>query len=70
MKSKGYSVINSRYPEDKRVLQTFSTKRECKEWLTEGMFGTEGAEQSHYVGMLAQLEEGEKTLDYEGRYTY
>lgn len=47
-----------------RTLQTFRNKKDCRAWLMEGLCGTDGAEQEHYVSMLMQLDEGKKVLEY------
>jgi len=46
------------------VIVSFGNKRECREWLMEGMYGCEGAERDHYVSMLQQLDHGKRTLEY------
>lgn len=44
--------------------KTFSSKKAAKAWIMEGLMCTDGAEQSHYVSMLLQLEAGETLIDY------
>lgn len=44
--------------------KTFNSKKAAKIWIMNGLMSTDGAEQSHYVSMLLQLEAGETTLDY------
>lgn len=41
-------------------------KKNCKEWILDGLYKTEGAEQEHYVNMLRQLDMGKKTIGYWG----
>lgn len=47
-----------------QVLTGFDRKSDCRNWLMEGMFGTDGAEREHYCDMLGQLESGRTTLLY------
>lgn len=42
----------------------FSSKKAAKIWIMDGLMSTDGAEQSHYVSMLLQLEAGETLIDY------
>lgn len=44
--------------------KTFNSRKAARAWIMEGLFGTDGAEQEHYVHMLLQLEEGKRTIDY------
>jgi len=47
-----------------RTLQSFKSKKDCRAWLMEGLYGTDGAERDHYVSMLSQLDMGKKVLEY------
>ena len=67
---KNIYVIKDSCIGDGKVIRTFPNKPSCLAWIMEGMRATEGAEQTHYVGLLLQLEEGMTELDYNGRYTY
>ena len=49
---------------NKEVLHTFNKKKECENWIIDGLMSCEGAERDHYVSMLGQLKSGEKTLCY------
>ena len=40
----------------------FSSKRACKEWLLEGVMGTEGSEQSRFCEALDCLESGKTVM--------
>lgn len=62
-----YTIIDSRCGSFRK---DFATKASCKAWLTEGLYGTDGAERGHYVGMLCQMEDGRNVLDYNGDYTW
>ena len=47
-----------------RTLQSFRSKRDCRSWLMDGLYGTDGAERDHYVSMLSQLDMGKMVLEY------
>ena len=64
---KKYTVIDRCVP---TFIKKFNTKKETEDWLLKGMFGTEGSEKEHWVGMFHQFKEGKKTLDYNGEYTH
>lgn len=59
-----YTVFDSLMP--KWEGRGFDERRDCYNWLIDGLRGTEGAERDHYVSMLLQLEDGKKNLDYNG----
>ena len=40
----------------------FSSKKACKEWLLEGVMGTEGSEQNRFCGALESREEGDTVI--------
>lgn len=69
MKTKGdneahfFTIIDSR---DSHFSEFFTSKASCKEWIMEGMTGTDGAERDHYVSLLCQMEGGKNVLDYSG----
>lgn len=44
--------------------KTFHSKEQAKEWIVDGLTGTEGAERDHYVNMLLELDSGSKILHY------
>lgn len=44
--------------------KVFSSRKSALTWIIDGMLGTEGAEQDHYISLFRQLEEGRTTLDY------
>ena len=46
------------------ILASFNKKADCRNWIMDGLYGTEGAERDHYVDMLFQLDNGAKTIDY------
>lgn len=46
------------------TLRTFSSKKDARTWIMEGLRSCEGAEREHYVDMLMQLEGGATTLYY------
>jgi hypothetical protein len=48
----------------KNWSKEFSSKKACRKWLMEGIAGCDGAERDHFVNMLLELEDGEKTLHY------
>lgn len=60
MKAK-YKIID-RYNRD--WSKEFSSKKECLEWVLEGMRSCDGAERDHYVDMLMELQTGATTLHY------
>lgn len=64
-----YYILDSRCREPNKPFKTFNKKADCKEWIMCGLYGTEGAEQEHYVDMLQQLDLGKTTLDYNWRYS-
>ena len=41
------------------------SENKCKEWIMNGLFGTEGAERDHYINLLSQLASGRTKLDYQ-----
>ena len=47
-----------------RWKKNFRSKRAARQWIMEGIAGTEGAEQEHYTRMLIELEGGARTLHY------
>ena len=67
---KQYVIIDSRCKEPTKPIQVFRTKTACKNWILSGLYGTEGAEQEHYVDLLNQLVDFKKTtLDYNWKYS-
>lgn len=46
------------------VIRTFATKSECRDFIMRGLSITEGSEREHYVSMLAQLDNGRRSLVY------
>ena len=48
----------------KNWSKEFSSKKACRKWLMEGIAGCDGADRDHFVNMLLELEDGEKTLHY------
>ena len=47
-----------------RWRKNFKSQRTARQWIMEGIAGTEGAEQEHYTRMLLELEGGATTLHY------
>lgn len=64
-----YYILDSLSREPNKPFKIFNKKNELKSWLLGGLYGTEGAEQEHYVDMLSQLDLGKTTLDYNWKYS-
>lgn len=45
-------------------IKRFKTRKALEKWVKQGYRETDGAEQEHYIHMLAQLDEGLDILDY------
>ena len=56
-----YSIV---FKNEKIQPKVFRSKRDCWNFLLDGLYATEGAESEHYLSMMKQLESGCKTLVY------